>query len=80
MVPNYNPDDVTSWFLYVDGNNLYGGVMACPLPTSGFGFISEEEISDFDLWNISPSDPTGYVLDVDLEYPREMHDLHSDYP
>ena len=25
-------------------------------------------------------DDTGYILEVDWDSPREMHDLHKDYP
>ena len=80
MVPNYNPDDVTSWLLYVGDNNLYCHVMSSFLTTSDFTFLTEDEISSFDLSKTSPTDGTGYVLEVDLDYPRELHDLHSDYP
>ena len=47
------------------------------LPTSDF---SEDAIASFDLSNTSPTDGTGYVLEVDLDSPRELYDLHSDYP
>ena len=30
--------------------------------------------------NIKNNSSTGYVLEVDLEYPQKLHDIHSDYP
>ena len=77
MVPDYNPDDVNSWLLFLDAINLYGHAMSSFLATSDFRFLTEDVIASFDL---SKTSPTGYVLEVDLNYPLELHDLHSDYP
>ena len=30
--------------------------------------------------SISEKSPKGYFLEVDLEYPDELHELHNDYP
>ena len=30
--------------------------------------------------NIKSISSTGYVLEVDLEYPQKLHDIHNDYP
>ena len=49
------------------------------LPFCGFKFLSRIEINDFDL-NISENSPIGYILEVDLEYCKELHDSHSHYP
>ena len=54
--------------------------MSSFLATSDFRILTEDEIASFDLSKTSPTDGTGYVLEGDLDYPRELHDLHSDYP
>src|ERR1700759_3143049 len=43
-------------------------------------FLTSEEISYFDIFSVGAEDEIGYILDVDLEYPEELHDLHNDYP
>ena len=65
--------------MYWDANNLYGWAMIQDLPYGGFKFLTREEIDKFDL-NISENSPIGYILEVDLEYCKKLHDLHSDYP
>ena len=80
MVPNCNPDDATYGSYTPAANNLYGYAMSSFLVTSDFKFLIEDEIASFDLSNTSSTDGTGYVLEVNLDYPRELHDLLSDYP
>ena len=29
---------------------------------------------------IKKDSSTGYVIEVDLEYPGKIHDIHNDYP
>ena len=50
------------------------------LPYGGFKFLPQKEIDNFDQNSISENNPIGYILEVDLEYCTEIHDLHSDYP
>ena len=67
--------------MYWDLNNLYGTVMSFDyLPYKSFRFLSEEEIKRFDLSSISENSKIGYILEVDLEYRKKLHDLHNDYP
>ena len=50
------------------------------LPYGGFKWLSQEEIDKFDISKISENNSIGYILEVDLEYHNELHDLHNDYP
>ena len=51
-----------------------------PLPYCDFNFLTKNEISEFCLDCIDENSPIGYILEVDLEYCRELHDSKSDYP
>ena len=75
----YSKSDENADIMYRDMNNLYGTVMSFDyLPYVGFKFLSEEEIEGFDLDLFSENCVIGYILDVDLEYPEELHDIHND--
>ena len=63
--------------LHLDANNLYGYAMCKFLPTSGFKWIDPKE---FELNKYSSNSSKGCVLEVDLEYPKELRELHNDYP
>ena len=60
--------------IYLDTNNLYCYAMSKFLPTSAFKWIDPTE---FDLYKYSSNSSKGCVLKVDLEYPRELQELHS---
>ena len=51
-----------------------------PLPYSDFNFLTKREINEFCLNCNSENSPIDYILEVDLEYCKELHDSHSDYP
>ena len=59
---------------YLDMNNLYGCGMSDYLPYGGFKWI--KSVYNFDVNSVSEKSPTGYILEVDLEYPGELHVLH----
>ena len=75
---DHNPEQPSSFILYKDANNLYGHAMIQPLPICDFKWM--EDPSGFNVKTIEDEAETGYILEVDLEYPKELHDLHSDYP
>ena len=79
-VEEYNPDDPLSYITYLDCTNLYGTSMLRPLPTSEFVFLTETEVNELNIETHSVNDEYGFILEVDLEYPPELHDMHNDYP
>ena len=80
---NYNPEVESSYLIYLDANNLYGWAMSQSLPVGDFKWIPSEDFEDpedFILENYTNDTRKGVILEVDLEYPEELHDLHNDYP
>ena len=59
-------------------NNLYGWAMNDYLPYCGFEWL--ENIDNFDIISINDKSSIGYFLEVDLECPEELHELHNDFP
>ena len=43
-------------------------------------FTRLKNVDGFDVALISKKSQIGYILEVDLEYPDELHELHNDYP
>ena len=69
-----------SYFIpYLDANNLHGWAMSQPLPVDGFKWLPECELPH---WNFITDDDDGIgcILEVDLEYPKDLHDAHNEYP
>ena len=61
-------------------NNLYGCAMSQFLPISNFKWVKNIDKIKQKLTNIKSNSSTGYVREVDLEDPQELHDIHNDYP
>lgn len=84
MNDEYDPNIPSTYLLYLDVNNLYGWAMSQSLPISNFEWV-EDSLSDTEqikrqIMNTSDNSDFGFLLEVDLEYPKELHDLHNDYP
>jgi len=73
----YDEKASSKYIMYLDANNLYGWAMSQYLPTGGFKWLSEKEVN---LSKFDDEFEKGLILEVDLEYPKELHDLHNDYP
>ena len=76
----YDEDSLSKYMMYLDANNLYGWAMSQHLPTGGFRWMKDEEINKIDLGKYEADGKKGLILEVDLEYSRELHELHNDYP
>ena len=48
------------------------------LPYGGFKWL--KNVDNFDVNWVSENSPIGYLLEVDIEYPDELHALHNDNP
>ena len=78
---NYDKNKESSYFQYLDANNLYGWAMSQKLPLNGFKWINNvTEIDEKFIKNYDEDSDKGYILEVDVKYPRKLHDLHSDLP
>ena len=77
---DYDPNKDTEYLMYLDANNLYGFAQRQMLPVSDFKFLSDSETRNFNVMSVSDDSRHGYVLEVDLAYPAELHDAHNDYP
>ena len=50
------------------------------LPYDRFDCLTKKEINKLGLDSISENSSVGYLLEIDLKYPSELHDSHNDYP
>ena len=64
--------------MYFDANSFYATAMCEPLSVDEFAWMEEDELLKWE--EFVDGEGVGCVLEVDLEYPRELHDFHNDYP
>ncbi|XP_046750593.1 DNA polymerase-like [Diprion similis] len=74
----FDPQVEESYLMYFDVNNLYGAAMSFALPYSSFEWVSD--FRQYDVLTILDDAEFGYILEVDLEYPVELHEMHEDLP
>ena len=79
-VAGYNPSRPNSHIHYLDANNLYGWAMSQALPTGGFGWVEDCQSLEGPIAEHPVDSPEGYILEVDLEYPKKLHKAHNAYP
>ena len=75
---NYDKNKESSYIQYLDANNLYGWAMSQKLPVNGFKWINNEINEEF-IKNYDENSDKGYILEVDIKYPRKLHDLQVIY-
>ena len=77
MRDKFNSNEDTTYLQYLDANSLYGWAMSQPLPTGGFRWVNIEpnEISELAIRT-----DKGYILEVDVSYPKKLHNPHNGLP
>ena len=76
---NYDENNGSSFLEYLDANNLYGWAMSEPQPVNGFEWLEDFSKIDEDfIKNYDKDSDEEYILEVDLKYPKNLLDLHSD--
>ena len=75
----YDSSKPSKYIMYLDANNLYGYAMNQCLPTGRFRWMTEKQIQKVNLAACTEDRKKGMILEVDLEYPKELHELHNDY-
>ena len=77
MGDKFDPNEDTTYLQYLDANNLYGWAMSQPLPTGGFGWV---DVNPNEISELATRTDKGYILDVDVSYPKELHNSHNNLP
>ena len=76
---DYDKNNESSCLMYLDAKNLYGWAISQKLPEDGFNL--EKNISKFNeefIKNYYEKSDKGYILEVDVKYPKKLHNLHND--
>lgn len=81
-LPGYQENRQDSSLIYIDANGLYSWAMTQPLPVGDFRWIPGECLTQeiLKLEYFFSNSGKGLILEVDLDYPDNLHDLHNDYP
>ena len=76
---NYDINIILSYLEYLDASNLYGWGMSQKLPINGFKWVKKlfKFNEDF-IKNYDKNSNKGYILEVDVEYPKNIYNLHKD--
>ena len=80
---NYYKNIESLYIQYLGANNLYGWTISEKLPVNDFKWVKQEELLRFNedfIKNYDESSNTGYFLEVDIDNPKELFDLHKDLP
>ena len=78
---NYDKDIISFYLMYLDANNLYGWTISQKLPVNGFKWVKKlSKFNDILIRNYDENSDKGYFLEVDVDYPKKLFDLHKDLP
>ena len=54
--------------------------MSKKLPINGFKWLDNDKINKKFIKNYNENDKKGYILKLDVKYPKKLYNLHSDLP
>ena len=78
---SYNENKESSYIQYLNANNLYGWAISQKLPVNNFKWVEDtSKINEVFIKNYNENNKKGYILEVDVKYPKKLHDSHSDLP
>ena len=80
-VKDYDKNKEVSYLKYWDVNNLYERAVSQKLSVNGFKWV--EHLSEFDecfIKSCNEKSKEGCFLEVDIQNPEELHELHNDLP
>ena len=78
---NYNKIIELWYLMYLDANNFYGWAMFQKLPVNGFKWKKMYlNLMMSSKKNYDEDSNKGYILEVDVEYTKDLDNLHSDLP
>ena len=77
MGDRFEPKSESSYLQYLDANKLYRWAMSQPLPTGGFKWV---DVNPNKISELATRTDKGYILEVDVSYPKDLHDSHNDLP
>ena len=77
MGDKFHLNEDTTYLQCLDANNLYGWAMSQPLPTGGFKWV---DVNPNEISELANRTDKGYLLEVDVSYPKELHNPHNGLP
>ena len=78
---NCDENKESLYIQYLDANNLYGWAISQKLPKNNFKWVEDtSRINEEFIKNYNENSNKGYILEVDVKYPKKLYDLHSDLP
>ena len=78
---DYDKDIESSYLEQLDANNLHGWAMSQKLPVDSFKWVKADDLLKFNesfIKNYDENFDKGYIFEVDVEYPKNLHQLYSD--
>eukprot|EP00102_Acyrthosiphon_pisum_P023401 XP_016660611.1 PREDICTED: uncharacterized protein LOC100574819 [Acyrthosiphon pisum] len=80
MGKKFNENKESVYIQYLDANNLYGYAMSKYLPYGDFNWVNPDFFDEDRILGMKEEQETGYLFEVDLIYPEELHEKHNDLP